>query len=127
VSPRCATTRVAAALLVALAGGSAHGETTEIPVPSAAPARPTDGAHGSTTRPDYDCTKGGFCGSDGWAYGSYASDTKESTGCEPRPDGTDDWDRFAAQTPVLPEFARSRCAFFYGFGNCWVPRVVCEN
>jgi hypothetical protein len=78
-------------------------------------------------RPDYDCSRGGFCGSEGWEYGSYAEDTKESSGCGVGADGVDKWDLSASHTPILPPFARPYCAFFYGFGACAVRTVVCEN
>lgn len=98
------------------------------PVPSATRAAGTPGTHlGSPSRPDYDCSKGGFCGTEGWDYGSYAGDTKESTGCGPGPDGVDLWDLSASHSPTLPDFARPYCAFLYGFASCSLPTVICEN
>lgn len=93
---------------------------------AADPGPPRAGAS-AAPHPDYDCTKGGFCGSDGWEYGSYAKDTKESSGCGVGEDGVDKWDLSASHAPILPSFARPYCAFFYGFGACAVPTVVCEN
>lgn len=87
----------------------------------------TDGAHAAKPRPGYDCFKGGFCGIEGWNYGSYAGDTKESTGCGPDEKGVDIWDKTASHPPTLPDFARPYCAFFYGFAACSLPTVVCEN
>lgn len=96
--------------------------------PAAAPAGTAAAAHkGSPSRPDYDCSKGGFCGTEGWDYGSYANDTKESTGCGPGPDGVDTWDLSASHAPTLPDFAKPYCAFLYGFATCSLPTVICEN
>jgi len=110
--------------------------TGAAPTPREASAPPGDGTtragpiaapRASGPRPDYDCSKGGFCGTEGWAYGSYAADTKESTGCGVGEDGVDRWALSASHSPTLPEFARPYCAFFYGFKACSVPTVVCEN
>lgn len=118
----------AALALLALAVARADAETAPSPaaagLPSVAAAAPH---HGSPSRPDYDCSKGGFCGTEGWEYGSYAKDTKESTGCGPGPDGVDLWDLSAAHSPTLPDFAKPYCAFFYGFATCSLPTVICEN
>lgn len=120
--------RGAAIALVALAAARAGAEPTPaadaIGLPAAAPGAPH---HGSPSRPDYDCSRGGFCGSEGWEYGSYATDTKESMGCGPDSAGVDLWDLSSMHAPTLPAFARQYCTFFYGFASCWVPTVICEN
>jgi hypothetical protein len=117
-----------AALLVMLGLAGAAFSTASSPGTARAETSPTDGSRlASEKRPDYDCWKGGFCGSEGWAYGAYAQDTKESTGCGRGKDGVDWWDYAAVRAITLPDFARPYCAFFYGFQLCSVQTVVCEN
>lgn len=117
----------AVALTVGGAGRVGAGEPPP-PVGAGLPAAAASAPNrGSPSRPEYDCSKGGFCGTEGWEYGSYATDTKESTGCGPGPDGVDLWDLSASHSPTLPDFAKPYCAFFYGFKTCSLPTVICEN
>lgn len=120
-----AIARGAAALLVAVgvsAGGLGPTPAADAPTASGEEAPPP-----ARPRPGYLCHRGGFCGSQGWAYGNYENDTKESTGCGVEEEDSAQWDLGVSQTPILPEFTRANCSFFYGILSCSIPTVVCLN
>ena len=99
----------AVALTVGGAGRVGAGEPPP-PVGAGLPAAAASAPNrGSPSRPEYDCSKGGFCGTEGWEYGSYATDTKDPNGGGPGPDGVDLWDLSASHSPPLPDFAKHYC------------------
>lgn len=123
----CRLARGAMVVALALIAAASDAGTAAPPGDRRADPGRVEASGSASPRPGYDCFKGGFCGIEGWAYGSYAADTKESTGCGVDKDGVDIWEVTAAQPPTLPDFARPYCAFFYGFAACSLPTVVCEN
>jgi hypothetical protein len=68
----------------------------------------------------------GFCGPEGFGFGPYAKVTREDLGCPVASDGKDPWTIGASRAPLLPEFARGHCSFFYG-PSCWTPTVACRQ
>ena len=105
-----------AALVCWLVGGSIEARAAE----------PGD-ATSAATQSRYNCYIGGFCGSEGWGYGIYADDTKESTGCDEPEEAAALWDQGVLHVPPLPDFALPRCTFFYDFRSCSLPTVICLN
>ncbi|MDG2009910.1 MAG: hypothetical protein P8K76_09040 [Candidatus Binatia bacterium] len=73
------------------------------------------------------CWVGGLCGIDGYAFGTYVDKTREDLGCEIGEEGVDYWQMGVDAAPLLPEFARDDCAFFYGYEACLLPSVACRQ
>ena len=89
------------------------------------PAHEADDEEGKRQR---QCYVAGFCGVEGWAYGTYKDTTRESSGCtEIAPGGVDHWARGVSHVPLLPKFAESQCTFFYHFSVCSLPSFTCRS
>lgn len=107
------------------AGGDADAAAEPNP-DCAAGGGPAEGCS-LATQAVYNCYIGGFCGSEGWGYGDYAEDTRESSGCGMGSEKSAAWETGVSQVPPLPPFALSHCTFFYGFRACSLPTVICLN
>ena len=115
-----------AAPIGAPAAADAGGAAAD-PNPDCAAGVGAAGGCSLATQAGYTCYLGGFCGSEGWGYGDYAEDTRESSGCGVGAQNIAAWETGVSHVPPLPSFALAHCTFFYGFRACSLPTVVCLN